>query len=42
MQKALKNSPDFYGVTSLFTIKDKVNQMELFNQFLVGIRTSTR
>ena len=37
MQKALKNSPNFYGVTSLFTIKDKVSQMELFNQFLVEL-----
>ena len=37
MTKALKNSPNYYGVTSLFTTKDKVTQMKLFNQFLVEL-----
>ena len=37
MEKVLKNSSNFYGVTSLFKIQDKANKMELFNQFLIEL-----
>ncbi len=36
-QKILEKNPNFYGVTSLFNIKDKVSQMKLFTQFLLEL-----
>ena len=37
MQKILKKNPNFYGVTSLFHIKENISQMKLFNQFLLEL-----
>ena len=37
MEKNLKDGSNFYGVTSLFKIQDKVNKKKLFNQFLIEL-----
>ena len=37
MEKLLENNPNFYGITSLFKLQDKVHRMKLFNQFLVEL-----
>ena len=37
IEKRLKNSPNFYGVTSLFTVKNKPSKIELLVQFLLEL-----
>tara|TARA_Y100000590_G_scaffold217715_1_gene246528 strand:- start:6018 stop:7019 length:1002 start_codon:yes stop_codon:yes gene_type:complete len=37
IQKRLQNTPNFYGVTSLFPVKNRASKMELLLQFLVQL-----